>query len=247
VKPGEKLALARRYQAPALTQKDLAKKLGVDTSSVGRWESTDEIPPARLPAVSRILRVPVQWFFDGRDDPPPGLAFVAQGNAAEVPQDRVGGADARSLVQGDEVLLPTWRGVMASDGECEFYETGAPELNGVPSFLAGNDPDNHILCIASGASMYPRVKNGERVVVRLERNPPNNAIVIARRPDGANFVKVLRQNDRGFLELHSLNPEFQPIVKLDNWEMRGYAVAVLHSYEMGQANIEWDSGRVLKA
>jgi phage repressor protein C with HTH and peptisase S24 domain len=117
----------------------------------------------------------------------------------------------------------------------------------IPAFLASSNPDAHILCIASGASMYPRVQNGERVVVKLDRNPPNNAIIIAKRPDGANFVKVLKQNDRGFLELLSLNQEFKPIVSLDGWEMRGYAVAILHAYEPGMPNIEWDQGRALRA
>ncbi len=218
--------------------------MGVDTSSVGRWEATGAIPKSRLPTVARVLGIPVNWFQNGAGDPPP----VKDGpNAVESSYENAAGLEARSLLRGDEVLLPTWRGTMAGDGECVFYDSHSPELNAVPAFLAGNDPHCHILCIASGASMYPRVKNGERVVVRLDRNPPNNAIVVAKRPDGANFVKVLRQNERGRLELHSLNAEFQPIVELDAWEMRGYAVAVLHSYEPGQANIEWDSGRPLRA
>jgi DNA-binding XRE family transcriptional regulator len=242
--PGQKLAMARRYHAPALSQKQLAQIIGVDTSSVGRWEATGAIPKSRLPTVARILGLPVPWFDNGRSDPPP--MQKESPNALESSAD-VSSIEARSLVRGDEVLLPTWRGTIAGDGECEFFDSDSPELNAVPSFLAGNDPHSHILCIASGASMYPRVKNGERVVVRLDRNPPNNVIVVAKRPDGANFVKVLRQNERGLLELHSLNQDFRPITDLENWEMRGYAVAVLHSYEPGQANIEWDSGRPLRA
>ncbi len=242
--PGAKLAMARRYHAPALSQKQLAALVGVDTSSVGRWEANGAIPKSRLPTVARILGVPASWFLNGRDGPPPSKDGP---NALESAAEAAVSLEARSLLRGDEVLLPTWRGTIAGDGECEFFDSDSPELNAVPAFLAGNDPHSHILCIASGASMYPRVKNGERVVVRLDRNPPNNAIVVAKRPDGANFVKVLRQNERGLLELHSLNEEFRPIVNLDGWEMRGYAVAVLHSYEPGRANIEWDSGRPLRA
>jgi hypothetical protein len=57
----------------------------------------------------------------------------------------------------------------------------------------------------------------------------------------------LRQTSKGLLQLHSLNAEFAPIVSLDGWELRGYAVAILHSYEPGQANIEWDNGRALRS
>lgn len=237
--------MARRYHAPALSQRELAKMIGVDTSSVGRWEATGSVPKSRLPTVARTLGLTVAWFENGREEAPP--LYRDRPNAEEQSGDTSGATEVRSFVRGDEVLLPTWRGAIAGDGECEFFDSDSPELTAVPSFLAGNDPFNHILCIASGASMYPRVKNGEKLVVRLDRNPPNNSIVISKRPDGANFVKVLRQNDRGFLELHSLNPEFQPITALEGWEMRGYAVAVLHSYEPGRPNIEWDNGRALRA
>ena len=239
MKPGKKLAVARKFAAPSLGQKELARVLGVDTSSVGRWECTGHIPGSRIAAASQAVGVPVDWLLDGIDSLPP----KHQPNARDAFPD----GEAGSFIRGDEVLLPTWRGAIAGDGECEFFDTESPELSSVPAFLAGNDPNNHILCIASGASMFPRVQNGEKVVVRLDRNPPNNSIVIARRPDGANFVKVLRQNPRGVLELHSLNPDFNPITNLEGWELRGYAVAVLHSYEPGQANIEWDSGRPLKS
>ena len=245
VNPGEKLALARRYHAPALSQKQLAQIIGVDTSSVGRWEATGAVPRSRLPTVARIFGLPVSWFENGRDDAPP--LFRDKPNAEEQVGDGGAALDARSLIRGDEVLLPTWRGAIAGDGQCEFFDSESQELSAIPAFLAGNDPYNHVLCIASGASMYPRVKNGEKVVVRLDRNPPNNAIVVAKRPDGANFVKVLRQNDRGVLELHSLNSEFKPLTELDGWERRGYAVAVLHSYAPGLPNLEWDNGRALHA
>ena len=242
--PGEKLALARKYHSPALGQKELAKLLGVDTSSVGRWEATGLIPSSRLTALSAALGIPRGWFLDGEEEPPHpvfrGNVRVSSGSGERTPE-------AGSLVRGDEVLLPTWRGTIAGDGECEFFDDDSHELSAVPAFLAGNDPYNHVLCIASGASMFPRVKNGERVVLRLDRNPPTGAIVVAKRPDGANFVKVLGQDSRGQLELYSLNEEFQPITQLDGWELRGYAVAILHSYEPGQANIEWDNGRALRA
>lgn len=237
--------MARRYHAPALSQKELAQIIGVDTSSVGRWEATGQIPRSRLPTVARILGIPIAWFGNGREDPPPNYREVP--NVAEQPGGQTAGPAAQALVHGDEVLLQTWRGTIAGDGDCEFFDQESPELNAVPAFLAGNDPYNHILCIASGASMYPRVKNGERVVIRLDRNPPNNAIIVAKRPDGANFIKVLRQNDKGNLELHSLNRDFKPIGHLEGWEMRGYAVAILHTYEPGQPNIEWDNGHSLRA
>lgn len=240
---GDKIARARRLHDPALGQKELAEILEVSTSTVGRWESTHEVPESRVSTIARLLGVAVAWFWDQQDT----LPEFSNGNAQVIPADRATGVAETSLQRGDEVLLAVWRGVLAGDGECEFYESSSPEFLAIPSFLAANDPDRHILCIASGASMFPRVKHGERIVIRIDPNPSVNSLVVARRPDGANFIKTLRQDHRGRLSLVSINEEFTPITDLDGWVLRGYAVAILHAYEPGQANIEWDSGRFLRA
>lgn len=239
MKPGEKLAVARKFAAPALGQKELARLLAVDTSSVGRWECTGHIPGSRIASAAQAVGVPVDWLLDGVDSLPPRHQSALRDPGPE--------SDPSSSARIDEVLLATLRGVIDAEGECEFLDSDSPELSPAPYFCAGNDPANLILCIASGASLFPRIRNGEKLVVRLDRNPPNNSIVLGKRPDGSNFVKVLRQNDRGLLDLDSLNPEFAGIGSLEGWELRGYAVAVLHSYEPGQANIEWDDGRPLKS
>ena len=211
--------------------------LGVDTSSIGRWECTGHIPASRIPTAAQAVGVPVDWLLDGMDSLPPRHQVLVRDASLSDPEPP----------RSDEVQLPTWRGVIAADGDCELTEADPPELSAVPSILAGNDPLNHILCIASGASLFPRVHNGGRIIVRLDRNPPNNSIVIAKSPAGTNLVKVLRQNEKGLLELDSLNPDFGQIANLEGWELLGYAIAILHSYEPGQANIEWDSSRPLKS
>jgi transcriptional regulator with XRE-family HTH domain len=235
---GEKIARARKYHAPALTQADLAARLGVDRATVARWETQEAVPERSLRRVAEVLDLPVGWFLDGQNSEPPNVR--ATRNPAQM------GAAGLSLQRGDEVMLAVWRGVMASDGQCEFWTSESPEFRSIPNFLAGNDPERHVLCIASGLSMSPRLDHAERAVVRLDPDPPIGSLVIARRPDGANFIKALRRGSTR-LELHSINPEFAPILELQDWALKGYVVAILHTYTGQGANIEWDDGRPLRA
>jgi phage repressor protein C with HTH and peptisase S24 domain len=246
---GEKIALARKYHAPALNQEQLSALLGVPRGTLARWETRGNPPVDVIRKVSQITAIPETWFFDGGDEPPP-----MPGAREESPNVRwsrnAGEADESvlSFARGDEVSLAVWRGVSAGfDGDCVFLESTSAEFMAVPAFLAGHDPHAHAICIASGVSMFPRVDHGEKVIIKLDPNPPVNSIVVARKPDVGNFIKALRRTSAGRLELHSLNKDFQPICDVDGWELRGYAVAILHTYEPGAANIEWDASRPLRA
>lgn len=241
---GKKLSMARRYFAPALNQSELATRLGVSRSSVARWETEGTPPTEALLQVASWLGIDPDWFTDGASGEPRFRADVA-GNARAVrPAEKERAAS--SFTRGDQVLLPIWRGVIAGEGECEFWPSDSVEFRVAPAFLASSDPESHVLCIASGLSMAPRIDHAEKAIVKIDPDPPIGAIVIARRPDGANFIKVLRKVDDRRLELHSLNPEFTPISELRDWQLKGYVVAILHTYNGTGANIEWDDGRPLR-
>jgi phage repressor protein C with HTH and peptisase S24 domain len=246
---GEKLALARDYHTPALTQEELARRLGVHTSSVGRWESKGHIPKERLSRVAQILDVREEWFFDGSDTRP----TEARRSADENPNVRGLRHDEltrgqRLIVEGMWVALPVWRGVVAGvEDECAFVEADEPEFREIPVFLTMGQPDRHVLCIASGMSMAPRIEHTERAVVKLDPDVPPNHIVVARTDDNRNFIKKLSRSGTHRLELHSLNEQFRPIIDLKGWTIKGGVVAILHAYEGGKPNIEWDEGRFLRA
>lgn len=242
--PGRKLALARRYHAPALTQQGLADMLGIDRTTIAKWETKGDIPDRTLQRVADRLGIDIGWFLADDDSEPPVLRSAA--NVRAVSRQDEESDPAKSLRRGDQVMLAVWRGVMAGDGDCEFWLSDTPEFRAIPSFLASSDPDGHVLCIASGLSMTPRIDHAERAVVKLDPDPPIGAIVVARRPDGANFIKVLRKHPSLRLELHSLNEEFEPIVDLKGWTLKGFVVAILHTYTGQGANIEYDDGRPLR-
>lgn len=242
--PGRKLALARKYNAPALTQEGLAALLGVDRTTLARWETKGSVPDRELLKAAKTLGLSYAWLLDGRDGPPEYAGETPNVRPTNRPGEM--GRAGSSLQRGDQVMLAVWRGVIAGDGECEFWPGDSPEFRAIPSFLASNDPDAHVLCIASGLSMTPRIDHAERAVIRIDPDPPIGSIVVARRPDGANFIKVLRSGQTR-LELHSLNPDFTPITELRDWALKGYVVGILHTYTGAGPNIEYDDGRPLRA
>jgi len=244
---GDKLALARRYHAPALTQEDLAEMLGVHTSSVGRWESRNHIPRAHIPRIAALLDIREEWLYDGMDTPIALARPVEPSNMRAVPAGELPGAQ-QLIVQAQWVALPVWRGVVAGiEDECAFVASDEPEFREVPVFLTMGQPERHVLCIASGMSMAPRIEHTERAIVKLDPDVPPNHIVVARTDDNRNFIKKLTRAASHRLELHSLNEQFRPITNLTGWAIKGGVVAILHAYEGGKPNIEWDEGRFLRA
>jgi len=252
VEPGEKLALARKYNSPALSQKELAQILKVDTSTVGRWESKNEIPPERLPVIASLLNVREEWFYDGGDAPPsaarrsPGdMLTEARSTIYGVPKEQQTRVETK-MASGIQVAVPIWRGVAAgSTEECEFVESDTPEFREVPMFFTA-DSQNYVLCIASGQSMSTRIEHGDRILVRLDPDVPTGRLVVARSPEGRNYIKKLVGAQRR-LELHSINPDFTPITEIDGWQIKGGAIVIWHDYEAGKPNLEWDEGRYLRA
>src|SRR5271166_4362829 len=107
--PGRKLALARRYHAPALTQQGLADMLGIDRTTVAKWETRNEIPESGLRRAADRLGIEAGWFLDGEDSEPRYVSHAANVRATNRP-DQMGEPGA-SLRRGDQVMLAVWRGV----------------------------------------------------------------------------------------------------------------------------------------
>ena len=196
--------------------------------------------PELMAKVRKALNLPDSW-------PEIGSATTKPAESDEVrelPFDSLP-KELQSLVRGDRVLLPLWRGVLGGDGECEFIEPDTVEWIEVPAFLAGRDYTSARVCKVAGMSMAPRIRQGDRVVVRLEPNPSPGMIVVAEKPEhGGRLIKVLREV-KGGLELHSINEGNAPIVKLDGWSCIAVAIGIWTDRE-GGPNIEWNGGAPLR-
>ncbi len=249
VEEGDKLVFARKERH--LTQDDLADALTaagypVNRSTLARWEAEQHIPRKRLPQVAAFFGRAPEWFLDGADDSPSVMSGLE-----EIPNVKEKEADAldrheSGIREGDTVGLPVWRGVQAgTEQECEFVESDSPELRETPLYLTRGHPEIHAICVATGMSMAPRIDHAERALVRLDPDVPPGYIILARNPEGKQFIKrLVKMNGR--LELHSINEAYAPITDVAGWEVRGGITCIWHTYEPGFPNMEWDEGRYLR-
>ena len=52
------------FKKKRIIQKDFAEKMGVTTVTVTKWKSQESIDAAKLEAISKVLNVPISYWFD---------------------------------------------------------------------------------------------------------------------------------------------------------------------------------------
>lgn len=145
------------------------------------------------------------------------------------------------------VAIPVWRGTIAgAEEECSFVDDSFEEPKEISTFYTVGRPQIHVLCIVSGSSMAPRLNDRERALVRLDPDVSPGHLVVARNPEGRNYIKALLWVN-GQQELQSVNRKYPPICDLDGWEIKGGVTLILKHYLPGEPNMEWDEGRYLRS
>jgi transcriptional regulator with XRE-family HTH domain len=238
---GVKLKRAREALQPVVSQYDVAQLLQIKRSRYAAWEIERNSPdPAAVRQLAQIWRLPLDWFYDGQDTPPPFEPEVARVDPLQA------GPAAQGIWRGDKVLLRSWRGVLAGDGEEPYYaEEELPRE--VWAFLTGGDTENHDVLEVASDSMYDRIEQGDLVIVRRTVSPPPNTIVAVQSPGGSTYLKILRRNAQtGSLDLESANPKYRKILDVRGWVFQAVAVAIIGPPGAGR-NIEWNEGRPLRA
>jgi SOS-response transcriptional repressor LexA/DNA-binding XRE family transcriptional regulator len=244
---GRKLAIARTTYPNSFTQEQLAQRLGVDTSSVGRWESQDHIPDRRIGACCEILGISRDWLLSDDDEPLSLRVPLVTPSVTEVSRTDMTPSEVR-LTKGGKVAIPMWRGVAAGSPNEEGYfdDPASPEFVEIDAlFVTSGSP--HVMCVAHGDSMAPRIADRERALVKIDPDVATGYIVVARDSNGRNYIKRHVRGDRGRRELHSVNGDYPPITDVYNWEIRGGVIAILKDAAAGTPNMEYDFGNYLRA
>ena len=244
---GRKIARARKYQTPAMAHKDLAQAMSVALGTVGKWESGSQgTPHDQVVRIARLLSIPVDWFYDGKDTPPPRM--TPESPVEVLSPDEGQAAFKTKYDLSDTVAVPVWQGVLAGeDGECTFAEGG--ELQEIPRiFFAGNDPEQCFAIRAAGSSMSPRIEHGELALILKNARPHLNTIVVATKPDQTHFIKVLRSGKppRPY-KLEPLNEAYTPIEDVTGWTFEGVVILIQGDPGMPGRNVEWNLGAPLRA
>ncbi len=217
------------------SQEEMASLLGVNRGAYKNWEYNHSQP--KLAVIERARRLGA-----GVPDPEPNARVLPIRDAPPVIQ---------SLAEGQIALLPVWKAQGGIIGDEEFsFEEFEAEMIGVPAFLVMGAPiERFRAVVVSGFSMSPRIESGAIVVVRLADEAASGVITVVQADAGRLFVKTFRRDAFGNPELHSISDKFPPIdaVHLKGWRVRAVSCGIVHPYEPGRANIEWDAGRPLRA
>ena len=172
-----------------LTQKELAKVMGVSSSAVGMWEIGRNEPDYKtLKRLADFFKVSIDYLLGKTDDPTP-------------PQKRLEDYPWYRAVKH----IPVYNG--ANAGNVGSFPDGSTVLRwiGVPK----NVPADFAI-VVHGDSMEPKIHDGDIVVVSTQRPFINGELVVVI-IDGEAYVKRLWvENNR--VVLQSENPRYKPIV-----------------------------------
>lgn len=208
---GARIKVART--AKGLTQQQLGDAVGMTQSAVYQLEKRDSEECLKTNAIARVLGVTPEWLISGH-----GEMTSAASNVESAPPLRKKGVPLISWVQAGD-----W---------CEAhdpYAVGDAEL-WLPA--ADNYSDNAYALRVRGASMEPRFREGEIIVINPDGAADSGKFVIARK-DGSKevtFKQLIREGDEAYLK--AINPQWpEPIIRMDEaWHICGVVVCKMEIF-----------------
>ena len=174
--------LRARRKELGLTMKEVAKRVGVDESTVSRWESGDvmNMKRNRVIALANVLRISPMDILDFAEVGP-----LPSGSAVI---DHLAHVSAGYGTLGDEDIL---------------------EKVQVPLFcLRGYSPKEIKMLTVKGDSMYPRFLDGDRIIFHLQPSVDSGDIGIIQYGDDEVTLKKIEYT-KDEISLIPFNPEYQ--------------------------------------
>jgi len=199
-----------------LTQKQVAKQLGVTYFVIGQWEHDyAPIPPHRLVALAKALQI----------DPLELLAYYKEKPAYQA---------VFELIQAEKKLSASRNAILVGTASIPVYTVNAgwrafTEQRGrleVPEAFGA--PGDVIACYVDGDSMEPDFSDGGYVVAHKRKDFRNGQVCIVCKcageednPDNLITMKRVYQQEKTSLLLVPINPSHDPItVSLTDPEVR---------------------------
>lgn len=196
------------------TQEALGRLLGVSSVMIWSYRTGEKLP--RMATAVRIaekLGVNINWLLTGFGD-----MTSVESNVEPAPALRAQG-----------VPLISW---VAAGDWCEAhdpYPVGDAEM-WLPA--ADNYGENAYALRVRGASMEPRFREGEIIVVNPHASPDNGKFVIARKEGSkeVTFKQLIREGDEAYLK--AINPQWpEPIIRMDEaWHICGVVVCKMEIF-----------------
>ena len=185
---GERIKEARTKKG--LSQTELAEELGYKSrSSVNKIEvGGRDIPRSQIVKIAEILGVTpaylMGWEDEKKDEP----------SAVILPTDKIH-------------MIPVFGSVAAGFGAYASSDI----IEYIPLYIENDFDVADTICITvRGQSMYPKIEDGDKIVVRRQESVDNGRVAVVMIGEEAVVKRVNFDGER--LELTSFNPEYPPRV-----------------------------------
>lgn len=183
---GERIKEARTKKG--LSQTELAEKLGYKSrSSVNKIEvGGRDIPRSQIVKIAEILGVTpsylMGWEDEKKDEP----------SAVILPAEKIH-------------MIPVFGSVAAGFGAYASSDV----IGYIPLYIENDFDVADTICITvRGQSMYPKIEDGDKIVVRRQESVDNGRVAVVMIGEEAVVKRVNFDGER--LELTSFNPEYPP-------------------------------------
>lgn len=226
----------------------LARKLSVNKQTLGNWLKSDDIQPQlnddwehpdAWQEIARHLDIEAKRLTDNRlelkpSDKPQGVAKI---------DDSAPLGLFRLPIPELEVELPRWPALPCNE-DWEYEPNDLEETLPVPVMFARRNGSAPLRIVAPvhGTSMEPTLREGDLVVVELDRTPRTGRIILARSERGKT-LKVLMRDRNGAFRLDPING-LHGSATAEIWEQEGFVIGILKNYRSGRGSIEWDFGGI---
>jgi repressor LexA len=179
--------LNEAIKASGLSYAELEKKTGFSKSSIQRYATgeTKKIPVDCIEKIAAITNTDVRYLMGWEDDKP----------------------NAEILSAGENIYkIPLFNSVSAGFGAYACSDI----VDYIPLYINNPVDVPEMLCIkVEGNSMYPKIEDGDIIVVRKQDSVDSGSIAVVLVDGEEGFVKrVVYDNET--IELQSINPEYEP-------------------------------------
>lgn len=171
-----------------MTQKDLAKSVGVTPTAVSQWERGENEPKGKnLAKLSNKLKTTTDWLSVALAPPVPML-------------------EHSELICSLVSFYPT---ISASGGNGACISDECEDYMAIPNSALKGKNINNVACITvAGDSMSPVAPDGSVIAIDRKDNVIRDGKIYVFRHEGLLRVKLLKQNPYQ-LQVQSLNPEYE--------------------------------------
>lgn len=170
-----------------LTLEQVGNAVGVSKSTVKKWETgyIANIKRDKIAKLAEVLQISPVVLINGDTDPIESNAVILPSNV---------------------YMIPLFESVSAGFGVC----ANDCIIDYIPLPIISDSEARETICIkVSGDSMYPKIEDGDKIVVRKQSSVDSGSVgVFLIDNEDAVVKKVIYAPGEDWLELHSFNPEY---------------------------------------